>query len=431
MLHQRGHIGLPAVETHAPGEAQLGGLVLGQVVGLLIGPGLQTILGAAQKDVSVPECVDRWFRQPVAGGQIVQHRPDAAPAQFGLAPAVDQLEGLADEFDLADAARTELDVALQALAFDLAGDQRLHPAQRLEGAVIQIAPVDERVQHLEQAFARGMVAGYHPGLDQGVALPLAAMGLVVIFQGAERGDQRAGIAERTQPHVDPVDEPLRGDFGQQLDQPLPEAAEEVLVVQAALTVGLSFGRIGEDQVDVGGEVQLAAAQLAHAQHHQPLGLSGRIARRAVAPAQRLERLLQRGIDQGFGQSAEFGQDLVQRRIQGQIAPGDAHHGLAPEAAQRGHQCGFVAAFVQPGGESVPVIAERQRAVQFAVPVEFDQQRRFAAQCLGDELAAGQHPGQLFQSFGRFGQRCTVAFGRFPQGIPMVLGLAAQRFGQGF
>ena len=84
---------------------------------------------------------------------MIQHPQDAAFAQRRVAPAVNELERLADELDLADAAGPQLDVAPHPLAFHLLGDQGLHVAQGLEGAVIQIAPVHERPQPVQQSFA--------------------------------------------------------------------------------------------------------------------------------------------------------------------------------------------------------------------------------------------------------------------------------------
>ena len=68
--------------------------------------------------------------------------------QRRLAAAADQLEGLHDELDLADAAGAELDVVAQLAPLDLARDQLLHLAQRLEHAEVEVAAEDEGPQHV-------------------------------------------------------------------------------------------------------------------------------------------------------------------------------------------------------------------------------------------------------------------------------------------
>jgi hypothetical protein len=65
-------------------------------------------------------------------------------------------------------------------------------------------------------------------------------------------------------------EAIGGDFVQQLRQLLAEPREPVLRVERARAVRLAFLFIGVDQVDVGTEIQFAAAQLAQPEHHQPL-----------------------------------------------------------------------------------------------------------------------------------------------------------------
>ena len=118
--------------------------------------------------------------------QRLQRRQQAAFAQRRLAAAADQLQGLHQEFDLADAARAALDVVGEFLARDFGGDRRLHLAQAVERAVVEVAAIDERPQRLEEALARGDVARHRPRLLPGVALPVAAFALEVLLHRRER-----------------------------------------------------------------------------------------------------------------------------------------------------------------------------------------------------------------------------------------------------
>ncbi|MPN38228.1 hypothetical protein SDC9_185752 [bioreactor metagenome] len=165
---------------------------------------------------------------------------------------MDQLERLGDKFHFADAARTELDVVGHALAPHFLLDQLLHGAQRFDGGEVQIAAVDERSQHVEQLRTGHLIAGYHARLDHGVALPVAALVLVILFQRIEAEHQRARRTVRPQAHVDTEDKTVDGHRVEGLDQFLPQANEELLVIQGALHPHrlAAFG-VGEDQVDVG------------------------------------------------------------------------------------------------------------------------------------------------------------------------------------
>ena len=310
-------------------------------MGLLIGPRLQAVFHPAQKTVSAPEFGDRRRRQPPARAEHGQHLQNTPFPQGRLAAAVDQLKRLTDEFDLADAARSQLDVALHALALHFLGDQHLHVAQGCERAVIEITPVHERPQAGQQALAGFSVAGDHPRLDHRVALPVPAVILVVVLEGGERHGERPGIAERPQPQIDPVHETLGGRLGQQLAQPLAEPAEKFLVADRPRAIGLALAGIGENQVDVRGKIEFPPAELAHAQHHQPLRLAVGVARLAVALALPIVQAGQGSVDQLLRQFAQIAERLLQFGQPRQIAPSDARHLPAPEAAQGDAELIFV------------------------------------------------------------------------------------------
>src|SRR5690606_13757923 len=194
-------------------------------------------------------------------------------AQRRITAAADQLKSLSDEFDFPNAAAAQLDVVLHAEPGDFASNHPLELTQRLQRAEVEIAAVDEGPQHLQQLRASLPVAGDHPRLDHGVALPLPTLALVVGFQRVEAHRQRAAAAEGAQPYVDAENEAIRRRLVQHGDQLPSQGGEKLLVAPATRAVGAAGIGKGEDQVDVRGEIQLAAAQLSHAQHHQLLWLS--------------------------------------------------------------------------------------------------------------------------------------------------------------
>jgi hypothetical protein len=132
-----------------------------------------------------------------------------------------------------------------------------------------------------------------PRLDPGVALPLAALGDEVVFQHVEGTDQRAGIAVGPQAHVDAEHLAVLGDVGDGVDQGAAQAGEVFEIGNRSGAIGVAVLGIDEDQVDVRRDIELAPAQLAHADHDQLLRPAIGTARRAVAFGQPLADHLHR------------------------------------------------------------------------------------------------------------------------------------------
>ncbi|CRO72384.1 hypothetical protein PAERUG_P45_London_17_VIM_2_12_12_01725 [Pseudomonas aeruginosa] len=312
---------------------------------------------------------------------------------------MDQLEGLGDELHLADTAFAQLDVFRHPLAPDLLLDQLLHGAQRLDGGKVQVAPIDERPQHAEQLLACLLVAADHPRLDHRVALPVAPLVLVVLLQRGEAVDQRSAGAVGTQAHVDAEDEAVDGDRIQRLDQLLPQAGEELLVVQRTLRpLGLAALRVTEDQVDVRRQVEFHRAQLAHAEDHHPLRFAGAPADRraellALAPMEPLASQ----VDAGVGQGRQVATGFRQRGAAGQVAPDDAQLLACAETSQAPTEFVLVGAILQPRLQLTAQFAGRLGVLQLAAFGQFQQHRRVAHCLLGDEIAGRGDPSEILQA----------------------------------
>ena len=95
--------------------------------------------------------------------------------QPSILSAADQLQGLDDELDLADATRPKLDVTDEIATCHLLFDELLHLAQTLEDAKIEVAAVDEGAYSLGIEVGIGFWRRKRAGLDPGVTLPIAAM----------------------------------------------------------------------------------------------------------------------------------------------------------------------------------------------------------------------------------------------------------------
>ncbi len=163
---------------------------------LAVLPGLDAILGQAQEPVGGGQLGHGIGREQPLGTEQRKHRLDRAYLQVRIAAAANELKRLADELDLANTARAELDVVGHALALEFAVDQGLEVAQGFDSAEVQIAPVNKGPQHGHQLGDGAGLAGHGPRLGHGVALPLPRLGVVIAFHGVEAHGQRTGGAER-------------------------------------------------------------------------------------------------------------------------------------------------------------------------------------------------------------------------------------------
>src|SRR6185437_966061 len=267
---ERGAQRVPVAVPHGAGDALARQRAGGQAVYLPVLEHLQAVLEPAQEHVRRGELGHGLPRQQPRLAQAGERGEERRRLQAAVAAAARQLQRLHDELDLADAARAELDVVGQLAPFHLALDERLHLPEALEHAVVEVAAVDERTDGGGLDLGVALGGGHRARLDVGVALPVAAVARQVVLEGGEARHQRAGVAEGAQPQVHAQHEAIRGRRLEQPHQRLAEAREELLVGDAARAVGVAV--LGEQQheVDVGGEVELAPAELAHADDHERL-----------------------------------------------------------------------------------------------------------------------------------------------------------------
>ncbi len=388
---QRRHQRRPIRQPHAAGQPRLVERILRQRLGLLIADRLQQILQPPQEQVGGAQRPHLLGLQQPQLTHRLQRRQQRTPLQRRLTAAADQLKYLGDEFDFANAACAQFDVVLQAAPPHFTGDHALHVAQRLDDAEIDIATEHERPQRFAQLLAVGVFRTAHQArLHHRIALPVAPLLLIVVFQRREAHHQWAAVAERPQPHIDTIDEAVDGLLIQRLDQPLAQAGEELGIVQLAPpALGLAVFRVGEDQIDIRREIQLATAQLAHAEDQQRLRLAGGVARRAPLAATGLVQPVARADDQRLCQPAQLQQRFFGRTQPLRLRPGNAHQRFTAKQTQRAHQLRLIAHLfqlvLQPGGIVLPLAGGRRLFAQRRQP------SRLGEQCVADEVARRQHP----------------------------------------
>ena len=221
----------------------------GQGVRLALLLDLQRVLDPAEEPVGVGQ-PGGVVRVDVAGRvHLRQGREGGRRPQLGVGPAVDELQGLHRELDVADAAGRPLDLPVAGtppagLAL-CPGPQRPERPQVVGGQ--PLAPQADRRRRRPLPADLG-VAGHRRGLEQGLELPGLGPAVPVGDVAVERPGQGAVPALGPQVGVDPEAAP-----GDVHDRP-----------------GVAGVALHEQQVDVAGVVELPAAELAHPDHRQPL-----------------------------------------------------------------------------------------------------------------------------------------------------------------
>ena len=145
-----------------------------QALRLLVIDHLETMLDRPQEDIGGAEIGDGFDADPAIGLERVQHEQRLLAAQMRTPPAVNELLGLDEKLDLADAAAAELDV----MAFDSDGlmalmgmDLSLHGMDIGDGGVVEIFPPDERPQIGKKVCADFEIAGDRARLDSAPHAP--------------------------------------------------------------------------------------------------------------------------------------------------------------------------------------------------------------------------------------------------------------------
>ncbi|MND62336.1 hypothetical protein D3C80_536180 [compost metagenome] len=418
------HEALPVGEAGGGDQSLTIPLLGGQGLGLLIADLLQYVLDPAQEAISLEQARAALVIEGATLGYGRQGLGQVAHPQGGLATATDELQRLGDELHLADAAGPQLDVALQPLAAHLGGDHRLHLAQAVDDAEVDVAAKHEGAQQLGEGLGVLALGPQHPRLDHGVALPVAAMVLVVVLHGGKGDGERPRLAEGAQPHVDSEHLTILGGLVQGVDQALAQLDEELLVGEFAPPADrVAVVGEGEDEVDVRGEVQLAAPQLAHAEDEQGLRVAVAVHGGAELGALFGVEPVPGAADQRVRELGEMDETLFDLGLTQQLAPGDHQHAAASELAQHALERLLVMDFGEQGRQIAlvggPALGQRQ------IPggQGLRQQLGLLDEGVGDEIREAKQ-GQQGLLLHR-GQIAIVG-GLHQQPLPLAPGLILQQ-----
>jgi hypothetical protein len=336
-------------------------------------------------------------------------------AQRRLASAANQLHELHDELDLADAAGAELQIVGEILARDFGIDQRLHLAKARERRIIEIAPEHERPQRIEKPRAADAIAADRARLDPGVALPVPSFALVVLLHRREREHRPAGMAKRPKTQIDAIDVAVGVALGDQRDERLRDARVIRLGVERPRAVARAVFGEREDEIDVGREIELAAAEFAEAENDHALRTAARIADDAVTRGDLALGARERGLDAGLGEHGRAGERRLDRVEIVEIAPDQPDRLALPEKAQLRRELDLTRRGREHAGARVRVAGIAHEAQKIGA-----EQRGIAKKALVGEIAREQHALEMIVDAGVVVERhARIAAGGLEAREPLV------------
>ncbi len=259
-----------------------------------------------------------------------------------IAPAGDQLLGLREEFDLANAAAAELDV----VAFDrdlavaaIGVDLPLHGVHVGDRGEVEIFAPHEGRQFVEDRLARRDVAGAGARLDHGGALPVLPDALVIGQRRRGRDRDRGRGRIGPQPQIGAEHVAVGGALLQQLHQPLRQPHEQRRRL-GILRQGRRRRVVEHDEIDVARVVELERAHLAHRQHDvaaADLRLRLVFWREAAGARGLGQHEAGGGIDRGIGQVGERARRPHHRPHAADIGQRDQQRRFRLHAAEQPHR----------------------------------------------------------------------------------------------
>jgi hypothetical protein len=259
-----------AAETGEAGKS-LG--VRRQGLRLLVGDHLQPVLDGTQEAIGLVEVVPHLRLDPAGIRQPLQRHQRLGHAQRRLPAAGDQLLRLGEELDLANAAAPDLDIVPRHSNLSEAAhgmDLPLHGVDVGDGREVEVFAPDEGSEILQQAFPRGDVAGHGTRLDEGGALPVLADGFVVVKGGVGGDGKRRGARIGPQAQIGAEHVAVLGALADEAHEVARQAHQEGLHLQAG-PHAYAVRIVEDDEIDVGGIVELEGAVLAHGQHDVAVG----------------------------------------------------------------------------------------------------------------------------------------------------------------
>ena len=233
---------------------------------------LQTVLDLTQGAVILGQGRGDLLRDPALVGQSRQPLYRAAHPQIGVAPARNDLAGLGEELNLANAPLAQLQVmaakgqrAVQPL---MIANGQTHVMGVLNGREIQMFTPHKRAQPVQIGPPRVEITGTGTRLDMRGALPRAPDALIIGLGRRHRHTDRRHLRIGAQAQIGAKHIAVAGDVGQDrahLTGHTDKGRTGVMIIVGVEPVLIKQA----NQVDIRGIVQLTRTVFAHRQRDHP------------------------------------------------------------------------------------------------------------------------------------------------------------------
>src|SRR6266511_4015013 len=236
------------------------------------------MLDTAEKPICLVERQHFTARQQVQFTKSSQGSEHTGFLQEWMLRAVDKLECLHDEFDLANAAASKLHVALQLVGSNhVALDASLDVGDLIEQIGRGAFRINKRLMLPQEFVSQLATAGDSARLNQSQALPGFAETGVIIFHALERPGEWPGRTFRTKAQINAKQGAFWMTCGKCLEDFLSQPVKEFVV--GNLWRELAFLAVEKEKIDIGTVIQLGASEFTQCQNGE-LGIRG-----AVTPSE--------------------------------------------------------------------------------------------------------------------------------------------------
>ena len=345
--------------AHANGEDALFFQVSRHLVGLAVEHDLEAVLDPAEEAVGI------FHDSAFLGGEAADlFEPSHGAQGIGVTnlwvlAAVEELEELDDELDVADAAVAGLDLDLGGAGGESAlFDPPLHRLDFADLRAAQVTAVNEGCDGVQESFSEVKVAGDGSALDEGLPFPGASGGFVVAEGGGEGTGEGSLVAFRAEAHIDAIGHAEHSMVGEEADDFASHSGEEFGVGDGSRAKGLAFEVVEEDQIDVRAVVELLSAELAEGEDDEfPWGAVG-AGGSAVFTLGASASESTGPFDADVGEDGEVEGDEFQREAADDVGIADAEQFALAEAPQREPFVVLVGGFA----EGLPELVEQSAGV---------------------------------------------------------------------
>ena len=297
---------------------------------------LDLVLDVPEKAIRFAERLRNLLGQQIDLSEARQRRECGPHPQTLVATGVHELKRLRYKLHLANSARPQLDIELEASSRVLAVHPLLHLLDLFERLEVEVPTKDKRHQFVEKGFAEREIPGRRPCLQHRPPLPGLTPRFVVEQRGREGIDHRSVLPMGPKAEIDPEDEAILGLVLEHAGRALGKPRRPCVGVEAAPRTALG-GHIGSiievDEIDVGAEVELGRPELAHCEHDEA-GFSS-LRECPVFFTQPESAAPERNLDRRVGEGRELSNGVLDRGEPEEVARANPKKVTALQGAEDG------------------------------------------------------------------------------------------------